>query len=839
MDHMSKLTVSAATIAMITLFMFTFLSYNVLAVNIFPNVSNSTSNPNFSTTLTVIFNNITQENTGYILMLPYMEWSSTGNRPQPIQTGYAMPMNFSRDPFIDFSPDGMFFLSYNIEVNFTNMTTASTGAANRPLYVYLSPNTTWPENSAQRGSNATNQTLTLYSEFNFTMYDFMSNTTRGMRFRFPCPQVQPFTFPGSNILNVLRDTCGPPNSRLVMSFLNNSALAWNDSYNVADWDNLNLGFDYATGNLTVNITNRTTADTWTALRLTFGLFDRSVSANIRAQSQKPPNFLVSPVYLLSQSVAGFDMDSARNPGSAGIFQVIANMTNPLTNYTVNNLFARFIVPLNFTVNYTQNIYGFAPLPAGIKDPYTGSNNTGFSFNVSSGASLAATCVGAGGATTTNSSYNILWQSNASVSQASYEGTRLVPATAIINTIRKINFTSNGDPKGMGTGIGGNKSVYANITIYMADILLNLSAVGCGENNALTSDRLAWNFSTNISVNFTMSYAMPKMSEETRNSSSNDDRAGYNVTIYNTNDNGAVRMSNSSLPGWGAGSGTGGNVSNSSINVTVDGTNIPRCGSTEANLTESSTGSSTCWNETGSISIVGLSAGSHSVSATYLTTTAVSTAGTTTTSSGTSSGGSATAGAVFKTSIQTITSGETKTVSPGDTAGFSSMDILTTETVSNVKFEVGKMTTAPAEVTTPLEGKVNYYVQVNTTGISDSQLSSVKLKFKVTKQWLTDNGVTAEDVALWRFSAGKWTELTTTKTAEGETSISYEATSPGLSTFAVATKSTGATPTAPGEPTAPTGEEKKEEAPVTQNSTLIALVVIIVIIAAVWYTQKKK
>lgn len=808
----------------------TFFSVGAFAANVNPNATNFSIN-NYRT-LNYTMSAPIQGEPNYTIFLPIMTWNETSRKPALIQSGYVPIMHFKKDPFADFNPDGILFPSYSFAVNISNMSQGGVNGDYNATYLYFGPNNTFGHKE-----NIT-QTLALFSESTFSFFSLETNQSRSITFRFPCPFIQ-------------SDACGMPGSTLTIYTSNRSAAntgpaIWENASNIVTDQRLNITYaNYiqtqatpggGNWNLTVSLANWSSANNWTAVNLTYALIDPTVLAAMRPGSKDRPNFMTGPVTLVTQSSIGFDPDSASEPGISSVVSFVANLTNNMTNYTLNNMMVRFPVPVNVTLTFDS----------AIQNPYNPTQNaTQFFINMTNAVNVSAACTGGTGSF--NTSYVTLlngilasngWQVNASRASLLADTSGSFVALPVNFTYKLINFTDTGkhgkNVNNERGGFGGGKAAQMNISVMMMDTYLNLSAVGCSEDSGLSAIRSHWNYSTNISINFTATLNVPKFAEEFRNTSSNTDQAYANRTVYITSDNQAIKFSNSSLPGWGDGS----NVTNSSINVTVDGVNVPPCGSTEANSTNANGGGSTCWAQTGSITIQGLSTGSHSTSVTYKTAAAVGTAAAAAGAASTTGGGGTVASTVFKITISTITSGETTTVNPGEAAGFTGIDILTSETLNNVKLDTGKTSAAPSG-TPSLEGKVNTYIQVNTSGMSDSQISSIKLRFKVTKQWLTDNGVDANDVVLWRHNSAKWSELSTIKTGEDDTKVSYEATSPGLSTFAIATKSSGATPTAPTEPTVPTGEEKKEEVPVTQNITVLAIIVILLVIGAIWYTQKKK
>ena len=115
---------------------------------------------------------------------------------------------------------------------------------------------------------------------------------------------------------------------------------------------------------------------------------------------------------------------------------------------------------------------------------------------------------------------------------------------------------------------------------------------------------------------------------------------------------------------------------------------------------------------------------------------------------------------------------------------SELDLVTNENTTNVKIVVTKLNTAPSTDYTGAE--VYKYIQIDHTNIENAQITSVKIKFKVEKSWLTSKGVNKENIVLLRYTT-KWTELKTTIVGEDSLYVYYEALSPGLSLFAIAEK----------------------------------------------------
>ncbi len=75
--------------------------------------------------------------------------------------------------------------------------------------------------------------------------------------------------------------------------------------------------------------------------------------------------------------------------------------------------------------------------------------------------------------------------------------------------------------------------------------------------------------------------------------------------------------------------------------------------------------------------------------------------------------------------------------------------------------------------------------------SDDDLDTVTFTFRVKKSQVQAMGLSADQVSLYRYHDGEWTELSTSRTGESTDYYRYSATSPGLSVFAISQSSTQA------------------------------------------------
>ena len=124
-------------------------------------------------------------------------------------------------------------------------------------------------------------------------------------------------------------------------------------------------------------------------------------------------------------------------------------------------------------------------------------------------------------------------------------------------------------------------------------------------------------------------------------------------------------------------------------------------------------------------------------------------------------------------------------------------------LKGVELEVAALSENP--VSTEAAAKVYQYFRITKKNIADADAESFKIEFRVTKTWLSENGLASADVALYRFAGDKWNELVTTVASTDATYANYEADTPGFSSFAVGTKSGVKV-----EEEAPAGEEAAEE-----------------------------
>jgi PGF-pre-PGF domain-containing protein len=109
------------------------------------------------------------------------------------------------------------------------------------------------------------------------------------------------------------------------------------------------------------------------------------------------------------------------------------------------------------------------------------------------------------------------------------------------------------------------------------------------------------------------------------------------------------------------------------------------------------------------------------------------------------------------------------------------------TSSACNLVVRSFTDKPSAVADAPSGIVYQYFEIAPENIEG--VTSAKISFKVSKNWLSDNSILENDVTLNRYENGQWTSLFTTLVRSDLTYNYYEATSSGFSYFAITGKPT--------------------------------------------------
>jgi PGF-pre-PGF domain-containing protein len=113
-----------------------------------------------------------------------------------------------------------------------------------------------------------------------------------------------------------------------------------------------------------------------------------------------------------------------------------------------------------------------------------------------------------------------------------------------------------------------------------------------------------------------------------------------------------------------------------------------------------------------------------------------------------------------------------------------IEIVAKSSLSNVQIGVSKLGSKPAYISEEPAGAVYGYIKINAKNLTDSDIGSVNITFKVDKAWIASASLDAGDVVLNRYKASAWNALPTSKLTGDASNVYYSATSPGLSVFAV-------------------------------------------------------
>lgn len=84
-----------------------------------------------------------------------------------------------------------------------------------------------------------------------------------------------------------------------------------------------------------------------------------------------------------------------------------------------------------------------------------------------------------------------------------------------------------------------------------------------------------------------------------------------------------------------------------------------------------------------------------------------------------------------------------------------------------------------------------FLRIEITGITNKQIDSAKIDFRVPMSWISQSNADADDIRLYKYTTD-WTEESTSKVSEDSQYAYYEATTSGFSLFAVLAKKDGQT-----------------------------------------------
>lgn len=154
----------------------------------------------------------------------------------------------------------------------------------------------------------------------------------------------------------------------------------------------------------------------------------------------------------------------------------------------------------------------------------------------------------------------------------------------------------------------------------------------------------------------------------------------------------------------------------------------------------------------------------------------------------------------KYTVITMKPGEPAEVQFTDDAPIRGLRISSKTQVFDPSFSAAEHNAKPDDVDEP-GGTVRSYISI-TTSMMDDEVDSAEIDFSIPRSWLDENGLSPSDVMLSRWHDGAWHDLETKVTSE-DGDVTFTATTPGFSVFAIrgaTTTSTVATATPTTQPT---------------------------------------
>ena len=122
----------------------------------------------------------------------------------------------------------------------------------------------------------------------------------------------------------------------------------------------------------------------------------------------------------------------------------------------------------------------------------------------------------------------------------------------------------------------------------------------------------------------------------------------------------------------------------------------------------------------------------------------------------------------------------------ENAAIIELEISVLRTVENVRITIRELVDRPAEIAIIAPGAIYRYLEIIEENITDNDIGSVTITFKVEKSWIEGENIDENTITLKRYNPenGGWVSLPTAKVSEDATYVYFSATSPGLSYFAV-------------------------------------------------------
>ncbi|MBU0471546.1 MAG: PGF-pre-PGF domain-containing protein, partial [Nanoarchaeota archaeon] len=184
--------------------------------------------------------------------------------------------------------------------------------------------------------------------------------------------------------------------------------------------------------------------------------------------------------------------------------------------------------------------------------------------------------------------------------------------------------------------------------------------------------------------------------------------------------------------------------------------------------------------------------------------------------------------------------------------FKKLSFKANNQLSQVTIRVNSLDNKPT-TTTPLKYDVYKYIELIETNIDNTKITETEITFEVLKSWLTENSISKDNIALFRFVENEWQEQETFMISEDNDSVSYKALTTGFSYFAISQREEEVTPkisdeqgltTTTGKAVAEDDEPYVDVSPIETKGlsaltiwTIIAALVIIILIGVFWKEGK--
>ena len=166
-------------------------------------------------------------------------------------------------------------------------------------------------------------------------------------------------------------------------------------------------------------------------------------------------------------------------------------------------------------------------------------------------------------------------------------------------------------------------------------------------------------------------------------------------------------------------------------------------------------------------------------------------------------------------------------------GVKEINVQVKNEAKDVKITVTKYDSKPAEVTKEKSGKVYKYLKIDTENI-EGNLDKATITIKVPQEWITENSLDKDNIALFKLVSGNWQELSTKYREADVISYYYDVDLTGFSYFAIGQKASSESEKEekPSSSAAEAVEKATEEAKSWLSNNIWLGIIIIVAIAGI-------